>query len=361
VRLPCLTAMMSVLAAAACGGSDLMLPTGTGPAEIAVVHGADQEGPAGGELSESLVVRLVDTSGAGVEGRQVEWVVLLGGGQTDPDTSTTDADGFAWTRWTLGREPGANAIRAMVPEVGFVTFSAVGTEAPEPPPNPEPPPGPEPSRIEPAAGNGQTATVGSAVPVPPAVRVTDDQGDPAPGVAVRFVVTAGGGAVDGGAATTDADGIATVGSWRLGATPGGNALEARAEGLDGSPVVFTAQGTAAPSAGVDHFVFRLQPHDVEPGETFRVEVAMVDAVGNVVDLSGILIYIALFEEGDDSPENDRLSGERFRATDHGVAVFDGLAVTERGRYRIRALSDQLPELGPHGPEPFLFSLPFDVR
>jgi hypothetical protein len=348
--------MMSILAAAACGGSDLVLPTGTGPAEIAVVHGNDQEGPAGQVASESLVVRLVDTSGVGVGGQEVAWVVLVGGGEADPATSTTDADGFAWTRWMLGPEPGANAIRAMVPEAGFVTFSAVGTAA-----SPEPPPNPEPSRIEPAAGSGQQATAGSLVPVPPAVRVTDAAGDPVAGVAVSFVVTDGGGAVEGGAATTDADGVATVGSWRLGPTPGGNTLEARAGGLDGSPVVFTAEGTGTPAVGVDHFVFRLQPHDVEPGESFRVEVAMVDQVGNVVDLSGVLIYIALFEEGDESPENDRLSGDRFRDTDHGVAVFDGLAVTRRGRYRIRALSDQLPELGPHGPEPFLFSLPFDVR
>jgi hypothetical protein len=354
VCLRCVIPLVSFLTAAACGGSDLVLPTGRGPAEIAPVHGDHQEGPAGREVSESLVVRVVDTAGVGMEGQEVSWVVSLGGGEADPVTSTTDADGFAWTRWTLGAEPGANAIRAMISAVGFVTFSAVGTAA-----DPEPPPTAAPSRIEPAAGTGQRSTAGSVVPVPPAVRVTDARGEPVAGVPVTFVVTGGGGAVEGGAATTDSDGIATAGSWRLGATPGGNTLEARADGLDGSPVVFTAEGT--PGAGVDHFVFRLQPHDVEPGETFRVEVAMVDEVGNVVDLSGILIYIALFEEGEDSPENERLSGDRFRDTDHGVAVFDGLSVTRPGRYRIRALSDQLPELGPHGPEPFLFSLPFDVR
>jgi hypothetical protein len=54
-------------------------------------------------------------------------------------------------------------------------------------------------------------------------------------------------------------------------------------------------------------------------------------------------------------------GNRFRDTSNGVAVFDDLAVTKKGRYRLRALSDQLPELGPHGPEPFLFSIPFDVK
>jgi hypothetical protein len=59
--------------------------------------------------------------------------------------------------------------------------------------------------------------------------------------------------------------------------------------------------------------------------------------------------------------NKRLLGNRFRATEDGVAVFDDLGVTKEGRYRLRVLSDQLPELGPHGPEPYLFSLPFDVE
>ena len=47
-------------------------------------------------------------------------------------------------------------------------------------------------------------------------------------------------------------------------------------------------------------------------------------------------------------------------TGNGVAIFD-LGVTKKGRYRFRVLSDQLPELGPHGPQPYLFSLPFNVE
>jgi hypothetical protein len=123
----------------------------------------------------------------------------------------------------------------------------------------------------------------------------------------------------------------------------------------------SAEVTVNAAPAVDHFVFRLQPHAVDTGERFRVEVALVDAVGNVVDLSGILIYVGLFEEGSDTPVNKRLLGNRFHATESGVAVFDDLGVTKKGHYRLRALSDQLPELGPHGPEPFLFSITFEVK
>ena len=41
-----------------------------------------------------------------------------------------------------------------------------------------------------------------------------------PGVSVTFAVATGGGSVTGGSATTDATGIATVGSWTLGTTAG---------------------------------------------------------------------------------------------------------------------------------------------
>ena len=73
------------------------------------------------------------------------------------------------------------------------------------------------------------------------------------------------------------------------------------------------------------------------------------------------MYVGLFEDGRDVPSNKRLVGNRFQETENGVAVFDDLGVIKKGRYRFRVLSDQLPQLGPHGPEPYLFSLPFEVH
>ena len=46
------------------------------------------------------------------------------------------------------------------------------------------------------------------------------------------------------AATTSASGIATVGSWKLGTIAGANTLTATSGSLSGSPVTFTATGTA---------------------------------------------------------------------------------------------------------------------
>jgi hypothetical protein len=98
---------------------------------------------------------------------------------------------------------------------------------------------------------------------------------------------------------------------------------------------------------------------VEKDDQFRVEVAIVDVAGNVVPLDGIEIYVGIFREGNDSPTNTVLEGDRFRETEDGVAVFN-LSVKDRGNYRLRALTDELPEFGPGGPEPYLFSGVFTV-
>ena len=100
------------------------------------------------------------------------------------------------------------------------------------------------------AGDNQTATVGTAVPIPPAVLVTDASQNPVPGVQVTFAVASGGGTVDPTTSvTTNASGVAAVTSWSLGGAPGANTLTAASSDLAGSPLSFTATGTA--SAGLN--------------------------------------------------------------------------------------------------------------
>jgi uncharacterized protein YjdB len=65
------------------------------------------------------------------------------------------------------------------------------------------------------AGNSQAAMAGVPVPVPPSVVVRDGNGLPMPNATVTFLPTDGSGTVAGATATTDANGVATVGSWTL--------------------------------------------------------------------------------------------------------------------------------------------------
>jgi adhesin/invasin len=103
-----------------------------------------------------------------------------------------------------------------------------------------------PASIEGVAGEGQTATVGSAVPVAPAVLVKDVSGNPVAGIPVNFTAKSGGGSVAGADQITGADGKATVGTWTLGTKAGANTLEARigTTGVSGNPVTFHATGQA---------------------------------------------------------------------------------------------------------------------
>jgi hypothetical protein len=338
--------LLTVLAAS-CSGGDLALPSGGEPERLEPIDGDGQVGVPGERLPEALIVRLVDEDGRGLPGRAVSWVVSEGGGRIEPVSDTTDDDGLARAEWTLGPDPGPNIVDAVVSRIGLVTFTATAGDGP-----------PVELAIERIEGDDQNAPVGTAVPVRPAVRVTSE-GAPASGVNVTFVVIAGGGRVENGSQTTNAEGIARVGDWILGAAPGVNRLEATAQGLEESPVVFLAEGTAG--SGVDRLEFRVgPPARADARQRFRVEVALVDQAGTVVPLSGIVIYLGLFQDDNTVPSNSLLQGDRFQETASGVAVFDDIGITQPGRYRIRALTDDLPEYGQGGPQPPLFSDQFVV-
>ena len=102
-----------------------------------------------------------------------------------------------------------------------------------------------------SAGNGQSATVGTAFATKLAVKAVDASGNPASGVVVTFTAPASGasGAFAGGAttatATTGADGVATAPILVANATAGSYQVTASTPGVS-SPVTFNLTNTAAP-------------------------------------------------------------------------------------------------------------------
>jgi hypothetical protein len=74
--------------------------------------------------------------------------------------------------------------------------------------------------------NTQTVPVGTAVPAPPSVRVSDGAGTPLGGITVTFTVLSGGGTVVPTSVTSNANGEATVQSWTLGPVAGTNKVRA---------------------------------------------------------------------------------------------------------------------------------------
>lgn len=108
-----------------------------------------------------------------------------------------------------------------------------------------------PALITILAGDGLTVTEGTAVTPAPSVRVTDKYGNPVQGAVVTFTPEpngGNGGSVMGSPQTTDANGVATVGSWTLqgdtGPEPESYYLDATvtSAGFTGNPVRFTATG-----------------------------------------------------------------------------------------------------------------------
>ena len=75
------------------------------------------------------------------------------------------------------------------------------------------------------------APAGTAALERPSVIVKDENGDPLRGATVVFSVTGGDGSLGGATVQTDVNGVATVGSWRLGATATVNTVNATVGGL----------------------------------------------------------------------------------------------------------------------------------
>ncbi|MEO5589596.1 MAG: Ig-like domain-containing protein [Gemmatimonadaceae bacterium] len=185
---------------------------------------------AGSPVSPAPSVIVRDQNGDPFAGAPVTFEILSGGGTITGSTALTDAAGVARVgEWMVGKIAGPNELSANSASLS-VRFTATGI------------PGPAASMTI-AAGDHQIAVTGSVVPIPPAVLVRDVNGNPITGFTVTFAIGAGGGAVTGANAISNAAGVATVGSWKLGDAPATNTLVATAAGV--LPLTFSAIGGSA--------------------------------------------------------------------------------------------------------------------
>jgi len=208
--------------------------TAGAPTNMVKSAGDAQTDTAGSAVATAPEVTVTDANTNPVAGVMVHFTVTGGGGSVTPDSVATNSLGkAALTSWTLGSTAGANTLDASATGLTTVTFTATGIAG-------------APANMVKSAGDGQSAPAGSAVPIAPAVTITDANNNPVSGVSVTFAVASGGGSVTGATTSTNASGVATVGSWTLGSTAGVNTLDASSTGL--TTVTFTATGTAPPTA-----------------------------------------------------------------------------------------------------------------
>ncbi|MET0399179.1 MAG: Ig-like domain-containing protein [Longimicrobiaceae bacterium] len=233
------------------------------PAGIFAAGGDGQSGAVGAALPTSPVVRIADANGNPVAGAAVQWTVSAGGGTVAPAAGTTDEAGLARAAWTLGTAPGVNTVQARSADVpaSLAVFHATAVAGP-------------PATLGRVAGDGQSASAGSALPAALAVRVADRFGNPLGGVAVGWSAAAGGGALDPASSATGPDGVASA-RWTLGAATVHQAAHAAVGGL--APVAFGATATS----GVEVAALRVTPAaaTVQVGSMQTLVVTQVDAAG----------------------------------------------------------------------------------
>ncbi|MFZ9899023.1 MAG: DVUA0089 family protein, partial [Gemmatimonadaceae bacterium] len=99
-------------------------------------------------------------------------------------------------------------------------------------------------------GNGTVAAPGATVATAPSVEVLDECGNGVSGIPVTFATVPGVGSITGATATTNASGVATLGSWTLAAGPNVVSATLGGAGAAIAPVIFSATGKAS-SAGFD--------------------------------------------------------------------------------------------------------------
>lgn len=251
-----------------------------------VKSGGDaQSATVGTAVATAPAVRVTNSTGTGVAGVSVTFAVASGAGTVTGAAQTTDATGVATVGgWTLGQTAGANSLVATVSgsvSGSPVTFTATGTAGAA-------------TQLSKQAGDAQTGNAGQNVTTAPAVLLRDQFNNPVPNVAVAFVAATGGGSVTAGATTTGTNGVATVGSWRLGNTPGSNTITATATGagISGNPATFAATGVVGPPAAIAKVAGDNQSG--APGAAVAVAptVRVTDAAGNNVTGAGVTFNVA---------------------------------------------------------------------
>ena len=134
------------------------------PASLTLLGGDGQRAPAGRRVANPVAVQVVSRSGRPIEGVPVRFVLPEGGGETDPQSGTSDAQGNIRTVWTLGGVPGRQSLA--ISAEGVASHTVITAEA------------------EPVGANTRLAQVsenlegpaGGALPEPVIVRVTDSSG-----------------------------------------------------------------------------------------------------------------------------------------------------------------------------------------
>lgn len=253
----------------------------TGPAANLIKGTGDgQTGKVAAALGSPFVAQVTDANGNPLLATNVTFTVVAVGGNSGnfggnaSVTVATDASGNASATLTLGQKMGANTNQVSVTSGSLTaltfTASAVAGDA---------------KTMTKGTGDGQTATVATALGLPFVVNVVDQYGNVVAGTNVTFTVTDGSGNFGGQASVTvatDASGNATSTILTLGTKAGSNTATASSTGLAGSPQTFTATGTAGAATKIGVASDKSQI-SCSTASTAALTASIQDQYGNLVN------------------------------------------------------------------------------
>lgn len=202
------------------------------PFRVSTLAGGNQHGTVGQLLDGALIARVTDAVGNLLAGVPVTWEVVTGGGVLEQVDTQTNLSGLVFGIYRLGTLPGTNAIRVTVTGTSlFANFTATANAG-------------QPALMAVVSGDGQSGLPGATL-APFTVRVTDEIGNPLPGVTVLWTDSNAGGTFGNAETTTDINGRATA-AYRLPSLPGPVPIRADVPGTSVS-TTFTATAAEPPT------------------------------------------------------------------------------------------------------------------
>jgi hypothetical protein len=225
-------------------------------------------GHAGDLLTDTVAVRVTDSTGRVLSDVPVRWVAV--DGSVTASDARTDSVGIARAQWTLGKKTGQQRVRAQVgngPGLGIAPVTIIATALAGPAAN-----------MTVTSGDNQRAQAGAELPRPVVVKVVDENGSAVSGASVRLA--ASGGTLSDTTVLTDSIGYATA-RWTMGRSAGDYTLAVH---VDGVKKLLKLAAHATP-AGAANLAFDDVPGEAasrESGKRKRLLALVTDLYGNPV-------------------------------------------------------------------------------